>query len=597
MSLALIQESAKEVRRLAIAGSTLAVGDFRLKKLVAPLEQVGAKVPVFAQVAKAINDLVNGKEAESAAKLLSLSTLLNAILYTQGQTGTQAEITELPMCTAKSGTTRTSARVLKPLIEALTSSGGGRFELVKAAIDRGAFQDLRLIAPSIQALDDNYPELAELIGEKVLPAYGPGIAPFLKEKINLKGKKSDGRRLKILHQLDPAGNLELCKKALDEGSAEVKVAAIACLGQHEECLPLVIEESNSKNKILRNAALRALAAYDRADVTKTFMDLIQGRSLDVLIESLQVTRNRQVLNALLAEGKRVFELLLKGEAEQIQRFSQILECLNYRKDAEVEEFLLTCFSQCDKLAKLKAPKNSHVSGADLVESMAELLYNIGSPKAYEAVLAKRDVLPTTAFDHALDCALRHWPPAKVFDEFVPLLEQTKGPGKDKKQTLEVAMKVNAYGRIREYDDEPDRRDKFEWDPRWLDAAIKFSDEETVCALARPGHKAVINYLLKALESKKQIFHGHVIDALERCRYPKLTELFLDLITKKTKSKATLAWDMHLLLKCIRFLPPSDLPKLEQFVSTLDEKFIDDFVQALEPLRAAKASGSASTSTS
>ena len=49
MSLALVEESSKEVRRLAIAGSTLAVGDFRLKKLIGPLEQAGAKEPVFAQ--------------------------------------------------------------------------------------------------------------------------------------------------------------------------------------------------------------------------------------------------------------------------------------------------------------------------------------------------------------------------------------------------------------------------------------------------------------------------------------------------------------------------------------------------------------------
>ena len=92
MSLALIEESAKEVRRLAIAGSPLAVGDFRIKKLVPPLEQAGAKVPVFAQVAKAINDLANGTEAESAARLLTLSTLLNAILYTQGQTSVNAPL-------------------------------------------------------------------------------------------------------------------------------------------------------------------------------------------------------------------------------------------------------------------------------------------------------------------------------------------------------------------------------------------------------------------------------------------------------------------------------------------------------------------------
>jgi len=112
MSLALIQETAKEARRLAIAGSPLAVGDFRLKKLIAPMEQAGAKIPVFGQVAKAIGEVVNGKEAESAANLLSLSTLLNAILYTQGQSGADGDYRELEALATNCTSTRTPARVL-----------------------------------------------------------------------------------------------------------------------------------------------------------------------------------------------------------------------------------------------------------------------------------------------------------------------------------------------------------------------------------------------------------------------------------------------------------------------------------------------------
>src|SRR5258705_9591192 len=112
MSFAIIQEPPKDARPLSMAGTTPAVGAFRLKKLVPPLEQAGAKVPVFAQVAKAISDLVNGKEAESAANLLSLSTLINAILYTQGQTGAERDHSELELHPSNSCNTKTSARVL-----------------------------------------------------------------------------------------------------------------------------------------------------------------------------------------------------------------------------------------------------------------------------------------------------------------------------------------------------------------------------------------------------------------------------------------------------------------------------------------------------
>src|SRR3984957_12644540 len=117
MSLALIEESAKEARRLAIAGSPLAVGDFRLKKLIAPLEQAGTKVPVFAQVAKAISDLVNGNEAESAANLLNLSTLLNAILYTQGQSSADGDYRELETFATNCSSTKTTARGPKHLAQ------------------------------------------------------------------------------------------------------------------------------------------------------------------------------------------------------------------------------------------------------------------------------------------------------------------------------------------------------------------------------------------------------------------------------------------------------------------------------------------------
>src|SRR4051794_31981004 len=137
MSLALLQESAKEVRRLAIAGSALAIGDFRLKKLVPPLDQAGAEVPVFAQVAKAVSELVNGTEKTSAANLLQLSTLLNAILYTQGESSAEGPYRELEMCSSKCSSTRTPARILKPLVQALTSAGAGRFEMVKSAVERG----------------------------------------------------------------------------------------------------------------------------------------------------------------------------------------------------------------------------------------------------------------------------------------------------------------------------------------------------------------------------------------------------------------------------------------------------------------------------
>lgn len=594
MSLALIQESAKEVRRLVIAGSPLAVGDFRLKKLVAPLEQAGAKVPVFAQVAKAIGDVVNGKEADSAANLLNLSTLLNAILYTQGQSGAEGEMCALETFASNSASTRTPARLLKPLVQALTSTGSGRFEIVRSAVERGAFNDLRLIDPAINALGDIYPELADLVAEKVLPGYGPGIVPLLKSGLDLKGKKTDARRLQIMHGLDPDGTLPLCKTALEDGSPEVKAAAITCLGKHEDCLPLVLEQADAKNKQLRAAALEALAEHDRPEITKLFTGLVKGKALDILAAPFRALRNREVLNSLIEEGKRVFGLLLKGDSEQIPRYWEILNCLEQRKDAEVEAFVLECFSQGDKVGKLKGAKNSYVAGDDIMIRLAGLLYNVGTPKTLEAILAKRDALPATVFGLVVRSALRTWPADKVFTEFSPLLGQTKGAGKAKCAELERFISATAWDENSRFNpvsydddlgaDEEQTLKKVQWDARWLDAAVKADEQTIVCSLTRPNHKAALNYLLKLGEAKKMSDSGLLIRALVRSEYPKVTDVFLGLVAKKTKGAKYLDYELQYLFESARHLPAAELPRLDAFAAKLDEKFMDSFLEAIGPLR-------------
>src|SRR6478736_9495666 len=87
MSIAVLMQVYDEARRLAVAGSVTAGGDFRLKKLLPPLEQAGAKAPVFAKVAETVKGVVESKEKTSATALLELTSLVNAILYTQGNTG------------------------------------------------------------------------------------------------------------------------------------------------------------------------------------------------------------------------------------------------------------------------------------------------------------------------------------------------------------------------------------------------------------------------------------------------------------------------------------------------------------------------------
>ena len=149
MSIAVLTQVYDEMRRLAIAGSVVAGGDFRLKKLLPPLEQAGAKAPVFAKVAEAVKKVVESNEQDSAANLLGLSTLVNAILRTQGETGIAGEFNKIETTDLGSTTAQAGAKVLKPLLEALTTTGSGRLEIIRDAVERGLFRDLRLVKPAL----------------------------------------------------------------------------------------------------------------------------------------------------------------------------------------------------------------------------------------------------------------------------------------------------------------------------------------------------------------------------------------------------------------------------------------------------------------
>ncbi len=600
MSIALVQESAKEVRRLAIAGSPLAVGDFRLKKLIAPLEQAGAKVPVFGQVAKAIGEVVNGTEADSAANLLNLSTLLNAILYTQGQSSAEGELREWESHATDCTSTRTTARVLKPLVTALSAQGAGRFEAVKTAIERGLFKDLRLVEPAIRALDDNYPEMAELVADMVLPMYGPGIAPLLKKNLDLKGKKSDGRRLRVLHRLDPAGTVELCKTAFDDGSPEVKVVAIGCLAKHEEHLPLVLEQAGAKNKSVRAAALDALAEHDRPEVVALFMGLLKGKSLEPLALPFRRVRSARVLEGLLTEGREALAQALKSDEAAVTRFWEVLACLDERKEAEVQTFLIECFGQSAKLAKVKAPKQSTVGGPEIQDRLANLVYHLATPKTLSAILEQRDSLPAGSFEYVLNSAMRTWPAARVYEEFSPLLAHRKGAGKQRgdciQQAAWIAFHSSEEGMYGEAATLSGPAKPADWDPRWLDAAIKADDRVMVCSLARPNHKGATQYLTALLKNTKDTQPGLALRALARCEYPKLTEAFLDAIKARTAKGLTHNYFLYQLFEGVKYLPVADLPRLDAFAATLDEKLVDGFLEALGPLRAKASAGESAAET-
>jgi hypothetical protein len=600
MSIPVLIQVYDEMRRLAIAGSAVAAGDFRLKKLIEPLGKAGEKAPVFAKVGQAVQAVVDSNEKTASIALLELATLVNAILYTQGETGIAGELKPLESIDLGGQATQASARILKPLLEALTTTGSGRIELIRDAYERGTFKDLRLVKAAINAIDDPYPEIAELIAEKVLPLYGKAILPELRSKFDVKGRGGHLQRLRLMHQLDPQGSRELIQLALAEGSKEMKVVAIECLGTSPDDLAYLLEQAKAKAKDVRAAALRALTAANTsaADVVTTLKKAIAGPDLELMIARVKQSTLPEIQDYVLeqAEGQFAAVLKTKDKKEQgagISRLQQLVSCLDERSDAKAEAFLLKCFDNAAALAAIK----SEPSGSDLNELVAHVLSQ-GTPKMQQRLVAAHQKLTGGSLTPALYAARATMTAAKFYEEFSPLLKgitekRTKkgGEAHDRGAALQdVLTSQNEHFMYRPwmhhggYYPRPAQEKLKELDPRWLDAAVDAQLVDLVCELARPDHAATNRFLSEQLAKLKKPHESQeVLRTMVRIRHPNASDAVIAAL--KAQAKETSHYYLSYWYgRMIADLPASEFPKFEALLPTLPDKMVDQLMDSVLALK-------------
>lgn len=594
MSIAVLVQVHDEVRRLAIAGSAVASGDFRLKKLISPLEQSGVKAPVFARVAQAAQAVVESNERTASAALLDLATLTSAILYTQGETGITGDLCALETTDLGGRDTQTSARVLKPLLDALSSTGSGRLELVRDAVERGAFRDLRLVKPALNALDDPYPEIADLIAQKVLPMFGKAIVPNLRSTIDLKARGGHVHRLRLLHKLDPEGSQDIVRRALDEGSKEIRVVAIECLGTTGSDLGHLLEHAKAKAKDVRAAALRALsnAAASAVEAVAAVKKAIEGSDVELIVDHVKKSTLPEIRDFVLAQADRQLACTLatkdpKEQGPAITRLQHLVRSLDGRTDANAEGYLLRCFEAVPVLAKMK----STPSGQDFNELLAHVMAR-GTPATRQRLVAAHKTLTGGMLPPALDAARQTMTPADFYKEFNAMLSGLARKKGAEHERAEALAGVLASGHDWQYhrhwiepeDDDANKNATCpELDPRWLDAAVDVGTVELICHLARPGHTKTNKFLAEKLAGTKPHEQHLILETMVRIGHPGAADAIIDSLKKQAKA-SHYGYYGYWYGRMITDLPKAEAPKFEALLPTLPDKMVDQLIESVEALK-------------
>jgi len=576
MSLPILDSVAEEMRRLALAGASVAPGDFRLKKLLPALEQAGAKAPVFAKVHDAAKAVVESKDA--AGPLLDLTTLVNAIRYTQGATTVAGELTPIAITDLGLASKQSSARTLKPLLEALTSTGSGRLEHVNDAIASGAFHDLRLVGPALGALNDPWGEIADAIADKVLPNYGSAILPLLKAQLDLKGKTPDARRLRLLHKLDPSGARPLVLQALDDGGKEVKIAAAECLGKED--LPLLLEQAKAKAPAVRTAAYRALATVDSPEARAALIESLD-KDYDASSSAFSDCKSPEVFDAAFSRAVEAYNNLDgKPDPEIIDsqgpRLQKLLELFEYHDNSRTDDLIEAIFDDAPRLEKLQG---KNFFGSHLVRRAVQIMNN-GSGPLVVRLAAAYATIPLPYFSHSVIAAIRVWKPIKVYKTFSPYLLSSATQLKISAKELGARRKaltdaLCTYSREREKLSEAD--------PRWVDALLNVQEYYLLQLLVTPGNVKVIAWLDMQFAKHGKDHGQQIIRAMIAVRSPAAVAALVDTLQKNIKSGAH-HYHSQSLMDDIQRMPSAWLPQLEAAVPHVPEPLCNYFVKQVESLR-------------
>lgn len=332
MNLQPFYELRERLHTASNAGVNLLTEDFRLKRAAEAIQPFSKASPVFAKIVAMTNHLIEPICENRSMVLLDTLALLDAVLTTQGSVGVQGELellgTEEANQSFFANYRNISSSVLQPLREAMTSTGGGRYNVILETheIMPEIFEDFRIRTLLIGCLGDSYSEIADL-AVSWLSKLGEEILPELKSGFDTVSKREMVHRVHIIADIAGAKENDFYLEKLADSKKEVREALIEALHfepKNAEYILALIKSERGKTKASAKWASSfmdtpEIRAYWEKELSKQhkgkkqkedvltipsapmeLMDTTQDWEADLLVEEFV-----HVLKVFVQEGKTV----------------------------------------------------------------------------------------------------------------------------------------------------------------------------------------------------------------------------------------------------------------------------------------------------
>lgn len=294
----------------ALTGSERIAEDPRFSRALAELGNHRGEAKVLEELARRGEQLLLPAE-ERGTQILDLLALLDAVLLTQSKAAGSGDEVPLEEAVRKEAIPelyyrQESYRSLESLRLALTESGKGRMEVLKAAREskRPYLEDLRLQELFLRALSDRYAEFADEVENWILEERPKAFLPLLERAFSPEQKERvQLRYFSLIDAISGGGTKEYYLDIIARSQGDLKEAAIAALGEdpaNYECL-LALEKTE-KNKA-HAAVIGALVKYPQAEelVKQAFL-----KKPDRYIDAVSYSRLPYVADLIAGEMEKLY---------------------------------------------------------------------------------------------------------------------------------------------------------------------------------------------------------------------------------------------------------------------------------------------------
>ncbi len=451
MNLQPLYDVKARLEQAAIAGTGLLGEDFRLQRAAESLKPLAAASPVFGKIDGGLRALLSAPAEERAGLLLDLLALVDAVAYTQGKTGMAGELEPLP--TGGGTFQQISYGQLSPLLTALTTTGGGRLEIIQSAWEDHPefFTDYRVLPAVVDGLGDSYGEIAEL-NAKILKQSGPAALPLLKEGFDPAGNRAMARRVEVISALEGAGATPWLREVLPQAKKDVRAAVLTALGKDAKNLSLLLELAQTEKGANRDAVLKALAGQEGEPVASFWAREVEKHSQSV---KFLEPSNEEWAIQLVASGlrQRLEQFLDGGKRPSYEEGTDLTTwcwSLGHKDSPAMLDFWRWADSRMEEIDQLKDEKGrSFFFGVKLTDRLLDILRHTGPGPLCDYCAGLFDSHPamTRYLQISFLAAVLSLPAAEVFEKYGPCI-LTEEPAEDaeRKKTLNTVL-LRALGDV------------------------------------------------------------------------------------------------------------------------------------------------------